>query len=581
MEGHNVYYSGRAGSGKTHLLRAIIDRAPAGKTFVTASTGIAAVNVGGTTLHSFAGIGLGDDPLEVLKERAGKNRTAAANWAAVEVLIVDEVSMLHGSLLSKLNEIAKHVKNQPHRPFGGVQLIFTGDFFQLPPVSRGRRAGDHDYAFLHPVWKELFGPESCYELTRVFRQAEKPLVALLNDVRYGRASAESIALLQELSRDLKPPPGIEPTLLFATNNRVDEMNQQKLGLLAGAEEHVFQATDSGVEPFLGQLRKNCLAESRLRLRIGAQVMLLKNVNANLGLVNGAKGRVTSFTNDEEHLPIVEFASGMQYSIAQEEWAIEVSERGRTVKKAVRLQVPLKLGWAITIHKSQGMGLEWLECKLDDVFEDGQAYVALSRAVKLEGLRVLTFRQDRFRVSLHVVSFYDSQIKGKTRREPGEESSWLSSLAPNWLPEHPNGSTLPERKQTVPPYRPFSAPFAPSAGPYRSQKYQHQQHEQRRQQLLPGGQHLPRSTFRTASNGARLVSSVNNDKNAENGSDIQDACGSKGNSTKTNMATSKTGAIYVNNRGSAWGSYEQRRNVPAYTSRPSGQGSVRNYFSTKK
>lgn len=134
---------------------------------------------------------------------------------------------------------------------------------------------------------------------------------------------------------------------------------------------------------------------------------------------------------------------------------------------------------------------------------------------------------------------------------------------------------------MPPYRPFSAPFAPSAGPYRSQKYQHQQHEQRRQQLLPGGQHLPRSTFRTASNGARLVSSVNNDKNAENGSDIQDACGSKGNSTKTNMATSKTGAIYVNNRGSAWGSYEQRRNVPAYTSRPSGQGSVRNYFSTKK
>lgn len=305
---------------------------------------------------------------------------------------MDEVSMLHGSLLSKLNEIAKHVKNQPHRPFGGVQLIFTGDFFQLPPVSRGRRAGDHDYAFLHPVWKELFGPESCYELTRVFRQAEKPLVALLNDVRYGRASAESIALLQELSRDLKPPPGIEPTLLFATNNRVDEMNQQKLGLLAGAEDHVFQATDSGVEPFLGQLRKNCLAESRLRLRTGAQVMLLKNVNANLGLVNGAKGRVTSFTNDEEHLPIVEFASGMQYSIAQEEWAIEVSERGRTVKKAVRLQVPLKLGWAITIHKSQGMGLEWLECKLDDVFEDGQAYVALSRAVKLEGLRVLTFRQ---------------------------------------------------------------------------------------------------------------------------------------------------------------------------------------------
>jgi hypothetical protein len=121
-------------------------------------------------------------------------------------------------------------------------------------------------------------------------------------------------------------------------------------------------------------------------------MLLKNINPAQGLVNGAKGRIVGFTNDDEHLPIVEFASGVRQSIVPEEWAVETSERGRTVKKAARIQVPLKLGWAITIHKSQGMGLEWLEVKLDDVFEEGQAYVALSRAIKLEGLRVVAFRQ---------------------------------------------------------------------------------------------------------------------------------------------------------------------------------------------
>ena len=363
-----------------------------------------------------------------------------------------QVSMLHGSLLSKLDAIAKHVKNQPYLPFGGVQLIFTGDFFQLPPVSRGRQGGDHDYAFLHPVWQELFGPGRgiCLELSKVFRQAEEPLVELLNDVRYGRASAGSLKLLIELGRELRPPEGIEPTLLFATNDRVDRMNQQKLQQLAGKEEHVFEATDTGVEPFLGQLRKNCLAEQKvsalppslpsflprplnahfslssslppflpdstlvlphvhppsfppslppslspqLRLREGAQVMLLKNINPGRGLVNGAKGRIVGFTNDEEHLPIVEFASGVRQSMTPEEWAVETSERGRTVKKAARVQVPLKLGWAITIHKSQGMGLEWLEVKLDDVFEEGQAYVALSRAIKLEGLRVVAFRQVR-------------------------------------------------------------------------------------------------------------------------------------------------------------------------------------------
>ncbi len=172
--------------------------------------------------------------------------------------------MLHGSLLSKLDAIAKHVKNQPYLPFGGVQLIFTGDFFQLPPVSRGRQ-GDHDYAFLHPVWQELFGPGRgcCYELSKVFRQAEEPLVELLNDVRYGMASAGSLKLLRELGRELRPPEGIEPTLLFATNAQVDRMNQKKLQSLAGKEEHVFEATDTGVEPFLGQLRKNCLAEQKV------------------------------------------------------------------------------------------------------------------------------------------------------------------------------------------------------------------------------------------------------------------------------------------------------------------------------
>ena len=298
MEGKSCYFSGRAGSGKSHLLRAIIERAPAGETFITGTTGIGAINIGGTTLHSFAGIGLGEEPVEVLKERVGRSRNASQNWAACSLLIIDEISMLHGTLLAKLNEIAKHIKGRPDLPFGGIQLVCTGDFFQLPPVTKRSGGGraEHDYCFLHPVWQELFPDGSTFELSRIFRQSEEGLVGLLNDVRYGNVSDKSLRLLRELNREIKPPNGIEATHLFATNASVDSMNQRKLQELQGKEEHIFEAEDSGADPHLSNLRKNCIAEQRLRLRDGAQVMLLKNVNQAQGLVNGSKGVITGFTN---------------------------------------------------------------------------------------------------------------------------------------------------------------------------------------------------------------------------------------------------------------------------------------------
>lgn len=154
----------------------------------------------------------------------------------------------------------------------------------------GRARAQHDYCFLAPVWKELFPEGSMFELSTVFRQAETQLVDLLSDVRYGALSRSSIDLLHSMNRELQPPPGIEPTLLFSTNSRVDEINCRKLGGIQ-SKEWTFTATDEGKDPFLSQIRKNCIADYVLRLKAGAQVMLIKNIDQKAGLVNGAQGRV--------------------------------------------------------------------------------------------------------------------------------------------------------------------------------------------------------------------------------------------------------------------------------------------------
>ena len=354
LEGRSILLTGSAGTGKTFLLRRIIAalraRAEDGATAVTASTGIAATHIDGKTIHSWAGIGLGKgSTADLVNLVVNKNGAARARWREAR-----------GG-------------DDRGRPFGGLQVIFAGDFFQLPPVVL---AGG--YAFMSPAWARA-GIETC-ELTEVVRQGgDARFVALLNELRVGRCSAASTELLATCSKGKKPEPtdGIEPTRLYCTNRDVDAMNAQFLNALPG-EARAFDGVDTFVRrPYgaaaeaavLGELEKR--APARLVLKVGAQVILTRNMPLR-GLVNGSRGVVESLVSAGESGPLVRFDTGATLALAPEDFYY-----GSADGSAKRKQVPLKLAWALTVHKSQGMTLSRAELVLADAFAPGQAYVGES------------------------------------------------------------------------------------------------------------------------------------------------------------------------------------------------------------
>ena len=380
LEGRSILLTGSAGTGKTFLLRRIIAalraRAEDGATAVTASTGIAATHIDGKTIHSWAGIGLGKgSTADLVNLVVNKNGAARARWREARTLILDEVSMICGDLLSSLDAVAREARggDDRGRPFGGLQVIFAGDFFQLPPVVL---AGG--YAFMSPAWARA-GIETC-ELTEVVRQGgDARFVALLNELRVGRCSAASTELLATCSKGKKPEPtdGIEPTRLYCTNRDVDAMNAQFLNALPG-EAREFDGVDTFVRrPYgaaaeaavLGELEKR--APARLVLKVGAQVILTRNMPLR-GLVNGSRGVVESLVSAGESGPLVRFDTGATLALAPEDFYY-----GSADGSAKRKQVPLKLAWALTVHKSQGMTLSRAELVLADAFAPGQAYVGES------------------------------------------------------------------------------------------------------------------------------------------------------------------------------------------------------------
>ncbi|XP_048580160.1 ATP-dependent DNA helicase PIF1 isoform X2 [Nematostella vectensis] len=380
-KGENVFFTGNAGTGKTTLLKEVVKCAPSDCTFVTALTGVAAVQAGGTTLHSFAGIGLGNGSKQDLYSIVRRGQKVK-NWKNVKVLVIDEVSMLDGKLFDKLEYIACNMKNSD-RPFGGIQLVLCGDFFQLPPIVK-------------------VGETS---------------VKLLNEVRYENLSEESLERLEYLKRPL-PDGDIEPTKLYSHNVQVNEVNAQHLASLQGdAEEYL--ARDTGSLPYRDNMNKYVIAMDKLVLKVGAQVMLLKNLTDEL--INGSRGIVTGF--DEEKRPIVKFTDGKERTISEMDWNLENSA-GQVLAR--RVQIPLKPAWAITIHKSQGMSIDLLQVDLRNVFAQGQAYVALSRARTLEGLQVLSFDTSKFTTSPAVIDFYKDRVKQAPLHLPEDKCSPSSS-----------------------------------------------------------------------------------------------------------------------------------------------------------
>lgn len=380
--GLNVFLTGEPGSGKTHTINRYVEwlRERGVEPAVTASTGIAATHINGMTIHSWSGIGIkrdvNDYDIGIIQSR----EKTAKRILDTKVLIIDEISMLDAATLESVDRVLRTLRRRPMQPeqaFGGMQVIFVGDFFQLPPVSKREAA---KFAFESPSWKDA-NPVACY-LSEQHRQEDGDFLDLLSAMRHG-------ALTPAHRTRLKSRAGIlskqdVATRLYTHNENVDRVNQESLGKIEG-KSRVFQMSSRGARNLIDALKAQCLSPETLELKEGASVMFTRN-NFDEGYVNGTLGTVTGFSSLGN--PIVTTRSGKIITAEPEEWAIQ--DGNRILAKIT--QVPLRLAWAITVHKSQGMSLDAAIIDLTQAFEYGQGYVALSRVRTLAGLFLEGFNE---------------------------------------------------------------------------------------------------------------------------------------------------------------------------------------------
>lgn len=386
LSGESVLLTGPAGTGKTHLLNRFIRLAKSDGKFVsvTATTGLAATHIGGNTIHSWAGIGIHDSLPSSFAEHMAKGRREIIE--KTDVLIIDEISMLHDFRLDMVDEVCRAVRKKD-QPFGGIQVVLSGDFFQLPPVNRGEsRAGG--FVVSSDVWQDL-QPTICY-LEEQHRQEDEALLDILSALRSGdirRHHAEQL-----LGRvDATVPEDAVVTELHTVNVDVDRINESHLDRLPG-DELMYTQTTTGSANYVETLQRSVLAPSVLRLKKGAYVMAVKN-SLDRKYANGSLGVVTNFEPVTEY-PVVEFLNGRTVSMTPDTWELRDGDK----KRAGISQIPLRLAWAITVHKSQGMTLDAARIDLRKAFVEGMGYVALSRVKSLDSLYLVGINQMALRAS---------------------------------------------------------------------------------------------------------------------------------------------------------------------------------------
>ncbi|GET86111.1 pif1 helicase-like protein, putative [Leishmania tarentolae] len=503
-ENRSVFITGGAGTGKSHLLRFIIRALPASCTFVTATTGIAALNLSGSTLHSFVGCGIPsrEDTRDSLLGIVRSKQRCVRNWRNCRVLIIDEVSMLEPSFFEVVDYIARHVRNRPHEPFGGIQLILSGDFLQLPPVSRERRGRGPQFCFETETWWRA-NPSVCL-LCTPFRQRNLRFFSILNEMRFGELQPDSVELLYSMDTtervhfarrtdgatglraedDHGPREGArvglkreghgsaEAAVRCAASCKTEvsaaRMRQTRLECVDGLgratdapfdgytilrstraevdaeNDRYYRQLDTEIFMYRGFHRgKGNFPDGTLtkivHLRKGCRVMLIKNFDPRLGLVNGSTGTITDFVSfakgyffktqgisaddarsicvgrgkimDERHtmLPIVAFdLRGADGTVTTRELVVEPQEWKEMLgscEVSRSVQIPLILAYAITIHKSQGMSLAQVDIDFKKVFESGQSYVALSRCTDMERVRLHGFDAHRVSASITALAYY--------------------------------------------------------------------------------------------------------------------------------------------------------------------------------
>ncbi len=383
--GKNVFLTGAAGSGKTYLLNKYIRYLKENNigVAITASTGIAATHLHGMTIHAWSGIGIKKEITPQDLETLSKNKRVRSNYRRTSVLIIDEISMLHQHQFEMIDKVARYIRNS-HKIFGGIQIVLCGDFFQLPPISS---SGKKQFAFESDIWEQA---EFCVcYLQEQHRQKNDLLLNILNDIRQGTAGEHTKVPLRTRYKK-EPENGMHATKLYTHNVNVDVINEQELVNLPGEEKNFVMKTH-GFDALVEGLKKTCLASEVLKLKKNAEVMFVKNDLAGR-YANGTRGIVIDFEKNEG-LPIVKTVDNIRLVVGYDEWAYQ--EEDFVLAKII--QIPLRLAWAMTIHKSQGMTLDGAEIDLGNAFEPGMGYVALSRVRSLNGLKLMNLNEMALRV----------------------------------------------------------------------------------------------------------------------------------------------------------------------------------------
>ena len=412
--GHNVYLTGAAGSGKTYVINQYIKYLKENNIAVgvTASTGIAATHMNGMTIHSWAGLGI----KEVLPEDIERLLTKAPlrkRITETKVLIIDEISMLDGHGLDAVDAIARAFKDKD-KPFGGLQVVLSGDLFQLPPVTRD---GQPFFVFQSNAWRNM-NLKICY-LEEQHRQDDSNLLNILSAIR---SNTVDDTHFEELQDRINATPNTENIIkLYTHNAHVDEINQTELNKL-DTETKIYTMTSKGRQSAVESLVSKCLAPERLVLKVGSEVMFVAN-NPQQRFVNGTLGKIVSF--NDEGMPVVKTKNRI-ITVEEHTWK---TEDGPKVVAEIT-QLPLRLAWAITIHKSQGMSLDAAEIDLSRSFEPGMGYVALSRVRSIEGLFIKGINNTAMMVNPQII-----ELDEKLRDKSNQAKAGLKTIGQEEIKKH--------------------------------------------------------------------------------------------------------------------------------------------------
>lgn len=426
--GANVFLTGEPGAGKSHTINEFTRylRLHGVEPAITASTGIAATHIGGLTIHSWAGIGIKRFLSQYDLDRIASTEHVVKRMRRTKILIIDEVSMLSPTTLSMVDAVCREVYGSS-KPFGGIQVVFVGDFFQLPPIIDRNAEPEVDsdgmftegasaprFAYASQAWVRA-NPIVCY-LTEQHRQESGAFLSVLAAIRRNEFNEDHMEHLVARKVERANVPATAPKL-YSHNADVDKINDDTLGGLDGSPKS-FVMQSRGAPAIVAALKKSCLSPEALFLKLGASVMFTKN-NPKEGYVNGTLGTVTGFSSYNNY-PMVKIRDGRTITVEPVDWS--VTDNGMV--RASITQLPLRLAWAITVHKSQGMSLDEAVMDLSQVFEYGQGYVALSRVRSLEGLFLLGWNRRTFEVHPEVLT--KDEIFRRSSDEAAEAFSKLEA-----------------------------------------------------------------------------------------------------------------------------------------------------------